>query len=183
MGTSGSGLASPLGTPTSSVDSSSDPHPPSVLDTKLSLGVGGFFASSSPASTSPAGGIHIPVIESVRTMKRYDWPPRMITGSFSEGGVRGPCLFVKVYMEGDLIGRKLDLLAHDGYDKLNTSLARMFKANIQSPGETMSVDHPNGPHVLTYEDKDGDWMMVGDVPWEMFKVTVKRMMIARAGKC
>lgn len=21
-------------------------------------------------------------------------------------------------------------------------------------------------YVLTYEDKDGDWMMVGDVPWE-----------------
>jgi auxin-responsive protein IAA len=21
-------------------------------------------------------------------------------------------------------------------------------------------------HVLTYEDKEGDWMMVGDVPWE-----------------
>lgn len=20
--------------------------------------------------------------------------------------------------------------------------------------------------VLTYEDKDGDWMLVGDVPWE-----------------
>lgn len=21
-------------------------------------------------------------------------------------------------------------------------------------------------HVLTYADKEGDWMMVGDVPWE-----------------
>lgn len=21
-------------------------------------------------------------------------------------------------------------------------------------------------YVLTYEDKDGDWMLVGDVPWE-----------------
>lgn len=21
-------------------------------------------------------------------------------------------------------------------------------------------------HVLTYEDKEGDWMLVGDVPWE-----------------
>lgn len=24
----------------------------------------------------------------------------------------------------------------------------------------------NDSHVLTYEDKEGDWMMVGDVPWE-----------------
>ncbi|KAL5715538.1 Auxin-responsive protein iaa8 [Ranunculus cassubicifolius] len=22
-------------------------------------------------------------------------------------------------------------------------------------------------YVLTYEDKDGDWMLVGDVPWEL----------------
>lgn len=21
-------------------------------------------------------------------------------------------------------------------------------------------------HVLTYEDEEGDWLMVGDVPWE-----------------
>lgn len=21
-------------------------------------------------------------------------------------------------------------------------------------------------YILTYEDKDGDWMLVGDVPWE-----------------
>lgn len=21
-------------------------------------------------------------------------------------------------------------------------------------------------HVLTYQDTDGDWMMVGDIPWE-----------------
>lgn len=21
-------------------------------------------------------------------------------------------------------------------------------------------------YVITYEDKDGDWMLVGDVPWE-----------------
>ncbi|XP_057964174.1 auxin-responsive protein IAA31-like isoform X2 [Malania oleifera] len=35
-------------------------------------------------------------------------------------------------------------------------------------------------HVLTYEDKDGDWMMVGDVPWEMFLITVKRLKITRA---
>ena len=24
----------------------------------------------------------------------------------------------------------------------------------------------NSEHVPIYEDKDGDWMLVGDVPWE-----------------
>lgn len=29
------------------------------------------------------------------------------------------------------------------------------------------VDPVNGSDVVTtYEDKDGDWMLVGDVPWE-----------------
>jgi auxin-responsive protein IAA len=26
--------------------------------------------------------------------------------------------------------------------------------------------HENAVLALTYEDQDGDWMMVGDVPWE-----------------
>lgn len=26
--------------------------------------------------------------------------------------------------------------------------------------------HSEKCHVLTYEDKEGDWLMVGDVPWE-----------------
>ena len=25
--------------------------------------------------------------------------------------------------------------------------------------------HGSSEFVLTYEDKDGDWMLVGDVPW------------------
>lgn len=26
--------------------------------------------------------------------------------------------------------------------------------------------------VLTYEDKEGDWMLVGDVPWEYVLLTI-----------
>ncbi|KAI7747629.1 hypothetical protein M8C21_024624 [Ambrosia artemisiifolia] len=33
--------------------------------------------------------------------------------------------------------------------------------------------------VLTYEDKEGDWMLVGDVPWRMFLSTVKRLRIMK----
>ena len=31
--------------------------------------------------------------------------------------------------------------------------------------ESQSTDLQNAEYVLTYEDKDGDWMLVGDVPW------------------
>ncbi|KAH9602802.1 hypothetical protein KSS87_009289 [Heliosperma pusillum] len=36
--------------------------------------------------------------------------------------------------------------------------------------------------VLTYEDKDGDWMLVGDVPWGMFVTSVKRLKIMRTSE-
>lgn len=101
-------------------------------------------------------------------------------------------LFVKVYMEGIPIGRKLDLFAHHSYNALITTLSHMFTietTNILCPDD--SDDHGRAVHssakhyqyVLTYQDKEGDWMMVGDVPWEMFLTTVKRLKITRAGRC
>ncbi|XP_065864410.1 auxin-responsive protein IAA30 [Euphorbia lathyris] len=86
--------------------------------------------------------------------------------------------FVKVYMEGIPIGRKLDLLAHDGYHELITTLDHMFCTNII--WSEMDGEHTEQCHVLTYEDKEGDWLMVGDVPWEMFLCCVKRLKITRA---
>ncbi|MBA0589804.1 hypothetical protein Gorai_018531, partial [Gossypium raimondii] len=52
--------------------------------------------------------------------------------------------YVKVYMEGIPIGRKVDLLDR-----------RRAEAEVNG-------DHFEEYHVLTYEDKEGDWMMVGD---------------------
>ncbi|OWM75476.1 hypothetical protein CDL15_Pgr021640 [Punica granatum] len=72
--------------------------------------------------------------------------------------------YVKVYMEGIPIGRKLDLLAHDGYYALITTLNYMFNTAILWSEEDGA--QAEGCHVLTYEDKEGDWLMVGDVPWE-----------------
>ncbi|WCJ22594.1 indole-3-acetic acid inducible 30 [Euphorbia peplus] len=87
--------------------------------------------------------------------------------------------FVKVYMEGIPIGRKLDLLAHDGYHDLITTLDHMFCTNIIWSEMEMDGEHTDQCHVLTYEDKEGDWLMVGDVPWEMFLCSVKRLKITR----
>ncbi|AQK89178.1 Auxin-responsive protein IAA20 [Zea mays] len=72
-------------------------------------------------------------------------------------------------MEGVAIGRKLDLLLLDGYDSLLAKLRHMFKASITFADAMeyhQRVPHEKPAHVLTYEDRDGDWMMVGDVPWE-----------------
>ncbi|KAK4792305.1 hypothetical protein SAY86_022740 [Trapa natans] len=85
--------------------------------------------------------------------------------------------YVKVYMEGIPIGRKLDLLAHEEYSDLIANINCMFStAILWSEDDGAQAE---GCHVLTYEDKEGDWLMVGDVPWEMFLSSVTRLKITR----
>ncbi|CAD6238791.1 unnamed protein product [Miscanthus lutarioriparius] len=97
-----------------------------------------------------------------------------------------PASSLLVYMEGVPIGRKVDLLLLDGYDNLLAKLRHMFKASI-TYSDVMEyhqrLPHEKAAHVLTYEDQDGDWMMVGDVPWELFLGSVKKLRIARTDKC
>ncbi|XP_050266518.1 auxin-responsive protein IAA20 isoform X2 [Quercus robur] len=138
------------------------------LSTDLRLGLS-ISASQHNSSSTPR----------VQTL---DYPP--IQSLVAEGNECNDhaTFFVKVYMEGIPIGRKLDLLAHDGYDDLIRTLDYMFNTNILWGAEVDTM-HPEKRHVLTYEDEEGDLMMVGDVPWEMFLSTVKRLKITRAGPC
>ncbi|XP_028782519.1 auxin-responsive protein IAA31 [Neltuma alba] len=115
-----------------------------------------------------------------------DWPPiksilRSTLVEKQNQWSQGPSLFVKVYMEGIPIGRKLNLLAHHSYDGLVRALGHMFRTTILCPNSQPL--HSGNFHVLTYEDQEGDWMMVGDVPWEMFLTSVKRLKITRADRC
>ncbi|KAB1999092.1 hypothetical protein ERO13_D12G123033v2 [Gossypium hirsutum] len=111
-----------------------------------------------------------------------DWPPpvklRQAYGE-EEHECNSATFFVKVYMEGIPIGRKLDLLAHDNYYELIRTLQHMFNTNIIWAEAEVDGDHYEKYHVLTYEDKEGDWMMVGDVPWEMFLSAVRRLKISK----
>ncbi|KAI8560755.1 hypothetical protein RHMOL_Rhmol04G0280800 [Rhododendron molle] len=89
--------------------------------------------------------------------------------------IKGHIGFVKVNMDGLAIGRKVDLNSHASYDTLAQALEEMFfKPNITiGPirGEKEQATKPSklldgsSDFVLTYEDKEGDWMLVGDVPW------------------
>ena len=38
-----------------------------------------------------------------------------------------------------------------------------FEGRENDPKHSLTFN--NSEFVLTYEDKDGDWMLVGDVPW------------------
>ncbi|KOM55088.1 hypothetical protein LR48_Vigan10g098000 [Vigna angularis] len=98
----------------------------------------------------------------------------------------GGAAFVKVSMDGAPYLRKVDIRLYKSYQELSEALAKMFSSfTIQKCGSqgTKLIDLLNGSdYVPTYEDKDGDWMLVGDVPWEMFVQTCKRLRIMKASE-
>ncbi|BAT95471.1 hypothetical protein LR48_Vigan02g129300 [Vigna angularis] len=107
-------------------------------------------------------------------------------------------LFVKVNMDGIPIGRKVDLSAHSSYETLAQTLDDMFNesttvttckgANGEDHGIIIGGERHSklldgsSKFVLTYEDKEGDWMLVGDVPWGMFLSSVRRLRIMRTSE-
>lgn len=110
---------------------------------------------------------------------RGHWQPiQQQGGEVNDCSDYNSAFFVKVYMEGIPIGRKLNLLAHNGYHELVNTLEQMFDTTILW-GTEMDGVQSERCHVLTYEDAEGDLIMVGDVPWEMFLSSVKRLKITR----
>ncbi|RRT66424.1 hypothetical protein BHE74_00011563 [Ensete ventricosum] len=77
-------------------------------------------------------------------------------------------IYVKVSMDGAPYLRKLDLGVCNSYKDLTSALDAMFKGFSSGTQIIHRVaeggDEPE--HAITYEDNDGDWMLVGDVPWE-----------------
>ncbi|KAJ4957431.1 hypothetical protein NE237_024542 [Protea cynaroides] len=114
------------------------------------------------------------------------------TSDDTEGKSGSGCLYVKVSMDGAPYLRKVDLKTYSNYTELSSALENMFScftigqcASHGVPGrdglsESRLMDLIHGSeYVLTYEDKDGDWMLVGDVPWEMFTDSCRRLRIMK----
>ncbi|KAG0535362.1 hypothetical protein BDA96_04G359900 [Sorghum bicolor] len=107
------------------------------------------------------------------------WPP--VSSARSRACGVGGAKYVKVKKEGDAIGRKVDLSLHASYDELLATLSRMFpttgcnKDDKEISSSSSSTSHVDV--VVTYEDGEGDWMLVGDVPWNDFARSVKRLKI------
>ncbi|KAI3502964.1 hypothetical protein L1887_31396 [Cichorium endivia] len=125
------------------------------------------------------------------------WPPvrsfrkNIITASSKNNDeVTKPgigALFVKVSMEGAPYLRKVDLRGYSTYQELSSALEKMFSCfTIGQCGSRGSLSESKlrdllhgSEYVVTYEDKDGDWMLVGDVPWDMFIGSCKRLKIMK----
>ncbi|KAI4365381.1 hypothetical protein MLD38_021370 [Melastoma candidum] len=115
------------------------------------------------------------------------WPPirsyrrnNLVQPKKAEGDVAPPGIFVKVSLDGAPYLRKVDLKLYNGYQDLLKALENMFELTIGQYSEREG--YKGSDYSPTYEDKDGDWMLVGDVPWEMFMVSCKRLRIMRGSK-
>ncbi|XP_020105512.1 auxin-responsive protein IAA6-like isoform X1 [Ananas comosus] len=107
-------------------------------------------------------------------------------------------LFVKINMDGVPIGRKVDLKAYDNYEKLSLAVEELFRGLLEAqkdPSTAESKKHGKeeeqmfsglidgtGEYTLVYEDNEGDKVLVGDVPWDMFVSTVKRLRVLKSSK-
>ncbi|KAF8393173.1 hypothetical protein HHK36_021414 [Tetracentron sinense] len=104
------------------------------------------------------------------------WPPlkswRMKLQHQSHGS---NSMYVKVKMEGVGIGRKIDLNLHRSYQTLTVTLISMFEKYQKSVRGTKDGTQ----YTLTYQDREGDWLLAGDVPWQTFIRSVKRLKIQR----
>ncbi|KFK35815.1 hypothetical protein AALP_AA4G041200 [Arabis alpina] len=101
-------------------------------------------------------------------------------------------MFVKINMYGVPIGRKVDLNAHTSYEELAFTVDKLFRGLLAAQRESLlcgEEEKPitglldgNGEYTLTYEDNEGDKMLVGDVPWHMFVSSVKRLRVIKTSE-
>ncbi|KAK4343434.1 hypothetical protein RND71_036528 [Anisodus tanguticus] len=118
-------------------------------------------------------------------------PPK--TEEDANGKLLAGCHYVKVSMDDAPYLRKVDLTIYNSYKDLALALEKMFRCFKAGQCETQGISISDGlneskladllhgsEYVLTYEDKDGDWMLVGDVPWEMFTESCKKLRIMKS---
>lgn len=144
-----------------------------------------------PSNTSPASKAQVVGWPPIRSFRKNTLATN-VTKNEDVGGKSGSgCLYVKVSMDGAPYLRKIDLKTYCSYAELSAALEKMFScftigqygqglAGKEHLSESHLMDLLHGSeYVLTYEDKDGDWMLVGDVPWEMFTDSCRRLRIMK----
>ncbi|KAF8094500.1 hypothetical protein N665_0360s0007 [Sinapis alba] len=83
-------------------------------------------------------------------------------------------LYVKVSVDGAAFLRKIDLEMYKCYQDLASALQILFGCFINFDNTLKESEC-----VPIYEDKDGDWKLAGDVPWEIFIASCKRLRIMK----
>ncbi|GMN38643.1 hypothetical protein TIFTF001_007873 [Ficus carica] len=86
--------------------------------------------------------------------------------------------YVKVNMDGAIVGRKVCILDHGSYSSLALQLEDMFGRQLASG---LRLFQSGSEFLLFYKDRYENWRSVGDLPWKEFVECVKRLRIARKG--
>ncbi|ONI15744.1 hypothetical protein PRUPE_3G058600 [Prunus persica] len=163
--------------------------------------------NSSQKRTAPAPVVGWPPIRSFRknlasnssskpTSESQNVVPNKVpNGTQVETSRKG--LFVKINMDGVPIGRKVDLSACDSYENLSSAVDELFRGLLAAQRDSCAGGTQNkqeeekeitglldgsGEYTLVYEDNEGDRMLVGDVPWNMFVSTVKRLRVLKSSE-
>ncbi|ESQ53949.1 hypothetical protein EUTSA_v10027347mg [Eutrema salsugineum] len=85
-------------------------------------------------------------------------------------------MYVKVKMDGVAISRKVDIKLFNSYESLTNSLITMFS-------QFEGCDREDTNYKFTFQGKDGDWLLPGDVPWKIFAESVHRISIIKDRPC
>ncbi|XP_009376837.2 auxin-responsive protein IAA21-like [Pyrus x bretschneideri] len=179
------GKAGVLGSPLAKKEVSSvplSPKPAAQLEKKNTL-------ASEHAAASPSCKAQVVGWPPSRSFRKNSMASSLAKNNDDAAGKQGSgCLYVKVSMDGAPYLRKVDLKTYNNYTELSMALEKMFSCftigQCSSNGlperdglsASRLMDLLNGSEfVLTFEDKDDDWMLVGDVPWQMFTETCRRL--------
>uniref|UniRef100_A0ACD5VJN3 Uncharacterized protein n=1 Tax=Avena sativa TaxID=4498 RepID=A0ACD5VJN3_AVESA len=147
-------------------------------------------ADKAPSAAPPAAKAQVVGWPPVRNYRKNTLAASASKTKAGEEAQGGPH-YVKVSMDGAPYLRKVDLKMYSSYDDLSAALQKMFSCFItgQSALRKPSIKDrlTNGKadslqdqeYVLTYEDKDGDWMLVGDLPWDLFTTICRKLKIMR----
>ncbi|XP_021848864.2 auxin-induced protein 22D-like [Spinacia oleracea] len=150
-------------------------------DTELRLGLPGtngsekkrLFSEMNEESTSGVEDCHDNILIPQPKVQAIGWPPirsyRKNCLQVTKSQEERTRMYVKVSVDGAPYLRKIDLKQYKDYKELLRALEAMFKFN--------GIEYEQ-----TYEDKDGDWMLVGDVPWEMFIGSCKRLRLVKGSE-
>ncbi|KAF8094168.1 hypothetical protein N665_0368s0007 [Sinapis alba] len=101
-------------------------------------------------------------------------------------------MFVKINMDSVPIDRKVDLNAYSSYEQLSFAVDKLFRGLLAAQRDASGGEGEEKPIIglldgkgeftLTYEDNEGDKMLVGDVPWQMFVSSVKRLRVIKSSE-
>ncbi|MCD7450925.1 auxin-responsive protein [Datura stramonium] len=133
------------------------------IDDELSLG------SSTNSTNLHHTAISATAIKPDQTQQVVGWPP--VRSQRKKEVVVVVKKYVKVAVDGAPYLRKVDLEMYTSYDQLLNALPHLFTClNIFNAVE----------YLPTYKDNDGDWMLLGDVPWKMFVESCKRLRLMKS---